>query len=115
MALEKIYGLNLIIRKHQKGHIEGHSTLLQFTLPKIQGPESEGKTGELFQTQGHEETRQLNATHASEQHRWAIQDSTDKEQNLKRTCEVSNSMHQYYFSGCKGAMKIKWTVLPCRK
>lgn len=56
MALEKIYGLNLIIRKHQKSHIEGHSTLLQFTLPKIQGPESLGKTGELFQTEGHEET-----------------------------------------------------------
>lgn len=56
-----------------------------------------------------------NATHASEQHRWAIQDSTDKEQNLKRTWEVSNRMRQYYFSGCKGAMKIKWTVLPCRK
>lgn len=84
-ALAKIYGLSLIIRKHHKGHhIEGHSTLLEFTLQKTQGHESQGKIGELFQTQGHEETRKLSAILASEQHLCAIKDATDKGQNLKR-------------------------------
>lgn len=67
----------------RKIHIEGHPTLLELTFQKSQGHGSQGKTKKLFQTEGDEQT-QINVIHGPEQDLFAVTETIDKEQKLKR-------------------------------